>query len=370
MKFLKILAIAIIIISCKPTKYADLDDGLYADMITNKGDILLKLEFEKTPITVANFVSLAKGTNTEIADSLKGKPYYNGLVFHRVIKDFMIQGGDPTATGSGNPGYKFKDEFPKDEEGKLYLKHNKPGILSMANSGPTTNGSQFFITHKPTEWLDGDHTVFGNVIKGQGVVDSIAKFDTIKNIEIITVGKAAKKFKAAESFSAFMEGFKKELENDEFKIKEAIKHTKWKIDQHTPGAKELPSGLKYYITKPNIDGETPRTGTKVMVSCAGYFPDGRLFYTNYKKVAKDFLQYNEAADKLGGYEPFETVYGPNARLIPGFREGLQQLKVGEKAILYIPAHIGYGAQGNGKVVPPNSDLVFEIELVEIVKPKK
>ena len=164
----------LLIISCKPTKYADLEDGLYANMETNKGEILLKLEFEKTPITVANFVSLANGTNKQLADSLKGKPYYNGVAFHRVIKTFMIQGGDPTGTGEGNPGYKFIDEFPKDSIGGLLLKHNKPGTLSMANSGPTTNGSQFFITHKETSWLDGKHTVFGNVIEGQSVVDSIA----------------------------------------------------------------------------------------------------------------------------------------------------------------------------------------------------
>ena len=365
MKFLKILIIAIVVVACKPAKYADLDEGMYADLITNRGDILLKLEFEKTPITVANFVSLAKGTNTEVVDSLKGKPYYNGITFHRVIKDFMIQGGDPLGTGAGNPGYKFKDEFPKDDEGELLLKHDKAGVLSMANGGPTTNGSQFFITHKPTEWLDGRHTVFGNVIKGQGVVDSIAKLDTIKSIDILTVGKAAKKFKAADTFTAFMEGFKKESENKEFKIKEAIKHAKWKFDQFSPGLKELPSGLKYVITDTK-NGETPKIGTKVKVNCAGYFPSGKLFWTNYEKTAKDFQQYNEA----GNYEPFESIYGPKAQLIPGFREGLQQLKVGDKALLFIPAHLGYGAQGSGKVIPPNSDLVFEIELVEIVKSKK
>jgi len=368
MKFLRIIVLAIVVVSCKPAKYADLDDGLYADMITNKGDILLKLEFEKTPITVANFVSLAQGTNIEVVDSLKGKPYYNGIIFHRVINDFMVQGGDPTGTGAGNPGYKFKDEFPKDSVGNLLLKHDKSGILSMANSGPTTNGSQFFITHKQTEWLDGKHTVFGNVVKGQNVVDSIVKFDTIKNVDIITVGKIAKKFNASETFSNFMEDFKKETEKDENKIKEAIKRMKWKMDQNSMGAKELPSGLKIMITKPT-EGEKPKTGSKVMVSCAGYFTNGKLFYTNYKEVAENFLMFSEAAEKQKGYEPFETTYGPKARLIPGFREGLQQLKVGEKAMLFIPAHLGYGAQGNGRVVPPNTDLVFEIELVEIVSPK-
>jgi cyclophilin family peptidyl-prolyl cis-trans isomerase len=193
----------LVTISCKPTKYTDLADGMYADMITNKGTILLKLEFEKTPITVANFVSLANGSNDYVVDSLKGKPYYNGLIFHRVISDFMIQTGDPLGTGSGNPGYQFKDEFPKDESGNLVLKHDKPGVLSMANSGPATNGSQFFITHGKTAWLDGKHTVFGSVVLGQPIVDAIVKSDRSIAVEIIKVGKKAKSFKAGKEFSKF-----------------------------------------------------------------------------------------------------------------------------------------------------------------------
>ena len=370
MRIIKVLIIvfSVVIISCKPTKYADLDDGLYANIETNKGAILLKLEFEKTPVTVANFVSLAEGTNKQVVDSLKGKPYYDGIIFHRVLKDFMIQGGDPTGTGSGGPGYKFKDEFPKNEDGKLVLKHDKPGILSMANSGPTTNGSQFFITHKDTPWLDGKHTVFGNVIKGQAVVDSIAKNDTIITIKIIKLGKAAKKFKAANEFSEFFENFSKEEKIIEEKIKIAKENFVIKINENADKFIELPSGLKYVITETK-KGEKPKKGVDVKVNYAGYFTDGKLFDTSYKEVAKSYQVYDHIRDDKGGYTPFTTQYSPEARLIPGFREGLQKMRVGDKAMLFIPSHLGYGAQGAGSAVPPNTDLVFEIELVEIVTKK-
>ncbi len=365
MKISKIIIIllSIVIISCKPAKYADLDDGLYANMETNKGTILIKLEFEKTPITVANFVSLANGTNEYVLDSLKGKPYYNGIVFHRVIKDFMIQGGDPTGTGSGDPGYKFIDEFPKDEEGNLILKHDKAGTLSMANSGPTTNGSQFFITHKETSWLDGKHTVFGNVVIGQAVVDSIIQNDIIKNIEIIKIGKAAKKFKAAKEFSKFFDDYGKELLLKEERIQKEIAKTMATFAEFSAKANTLPSGLKIAITK-TLNGEFPPKGVNVKVNYAGYFTDGKLFDTNFKKIAKAYEVYDEAKDKQNGYAPFTTVYGPDAQLIAGFKEGLQKMRIGDKSLLFIPSHLGYGAQGVGKVIPPDTDLVFELELVE------
>lgn len=188
--------IAFVVAACSAQdKNKDLQDGLYAKMQTTKGTILLQLEFEKTPLTVANFVGLAEGS---IPNKVKaqGVPYYNGLTFHRVIADFMIQGGDPSGNGSGGPGYSFKDEFVPE------LKHDRAGTLSMANAGPATNGSQFFITHGPTPHLNGKHTVFGYVINGQGTVDLIRQGDTIKSIEIIRKGNAAKNFDAAEVFQA------------------------------------------------------------------------------------------------------------------------------------------------------------------------
>lgn len=357
-----IIVLSLLVISCKPTKYADLDDGLYANMETNKGDILLKLEFEKTPITVANFVSLATGTNKYVVGSLKGKKYYNGIVFHRVIKDFMVQGGDPTGTGEGDPGYKFSDEFPKDSLGNLLLKHDKAGVLSMANSGPAANGSQFFITHKETPWLDGKHTVFGNVVSGQAVVDSIMQNDTIRNIEIITIGKVAKKFDAEKEFSSFYDKYLKDLQEKEKKMQRAAAITLVKINKYAPDAKELPSGLKLVITETK-NGEFPPKGSNVKVNYAGYFTDGRLFDTSYSEVAKAYGTFDEVRDLQNGYAPFTTIYGPDARLIAGFKEGLQKMKIGDKAILFIPFHLGYGAQGAGNVVPPDTDLVFELELV-------
>ncbi|SFS77069.1 peptidylprolyl isomerase [Lutibacter maritimus] len=359
-----ILAISFMIFSCKPAKYTDLADGLYANMETNKGAILLKLEFDKTPITVANFVSLAEGTNKYVVDSLKGRPYYNGLIFHRVLNNFMIQGGDPLGTGLGDPGYKFIDEFPKDSLGNLLLKHDKAGILSMANSGPNANGSQFFITHKDTPWLDGKHTVFGNVLKGQDVVDSIVQYDTIYKVQIIRVGKAAKRFNAVKEFANFYEEHAKEVKKKEARIQKVVTETVTKFSKYKEKAVELHSGLKVAIFE-TVNGEKPKVGQKVKVNYAGYFSDGRLFDTSYKDIAIAYEIFDQERDNQNGYTPFSTIYGPDARLIPGFKEGLQELKVGDKALLYIPSHLGYGAQGAGGVIPPNTDLIFEVELVEI-----
>lgn len=363
-----IVIISLGLFSCKPAKYADLDDGMYANMETNKGAILLKLEFEKTPITVANFVSLAEGTNELVNEKYKGKPYYDGLIFHRVIPNFMIQGGDPLGLGSGGPGYKFVDEYPKGEKDSLLLRHNKPGTLSMANSGPNTNGSQFFITHKKTPWLDGKHTIFGNVMEGQSVVDSITKHDTLKRLEIIKIGKLARRFKAGKLFSEYFKNIKiKEKEREE-KLQIVIDKRLKAFSENKPKAKELPSGLKVFITETK-GGAFPKKGVRVKVNYIGYFTDGKLFDTSYKEVAKEYDVYNHVRDDQNGYAPFETIYGPEARLIPGFREGLQEMRFGDKAMLFIPAHLGYGVQGGGNKIPPNTDLIFELELVKLVQKK-
>ena len=172
-----------------------MQDGIYAKITTEKGEILGQLTYKQTPGTVGNFVALAEGTLENDAKP-QGTPYYDGLTFHRVIPDFMVQGGDPDGTGSGGPGYKFDDEFHPE------LTHDKPGVFSMANAGPGTNGSQFFITHIATDWLNNKHTVFGNVIEGQDVVDSIAQGDTMQ-IEIVRVGEEAKNWNAVEVFRQF-----------------------------------------------------------------------------------------------------------------------------------------------------------------------
>ena len=156
--------------ACKQ-KYPDLGEGLFAEFVTSKDTMVVKLFYNKAPLTVSSFVGLSEGTHPMLVDSLKGKPYYNGTVFHRVINNFMIQGGDPSATGSGSPGFKFGDEFDNS------LAHDKAGILSMANSGPATNGSQFFITDAPTPHLNNKHTVFGEVVKGLDIVDAISNVD-------------------------------------------------------------------------------------------------------------------------------------------------------------------------------------------------
>ena len=186
--------------SCKSLKYNDLKDGLYADLQTNKGDILLKLYAKEVPMTVANFVALAEGTHPKVSASLKGKRYYDGITFHRVMPNFMIQSGDPTGTGRGNAGYKFPDEFPSDSLGNLIYRHDRKGVVSMANSGPKTNSSQFFITHEATPWLDGNHTVFGHVVEGMDVVNDIRGGDGIESVEIVRVGAEAEGFDAVVVF--------------------------------------------------------------------------------------------------------------------------------------------------------------------------
>ncbi|SHJ40420.1 peptidylprolyl isomerase [Pseudozobellia thermophila] len=367
--YLALLGLGTVLAGCK-SQYSELGDGLFADIQTTKGDIIVKLEYEKTPVTVANFVSLAEGENPFVTDSLKGKRYYDGVIFHRVIKDFMIQGGDPTGTGRGNPGYKFKDEIHDS------LVHDKKGILSMANSGPATNGSQFFITHKATPFLNGRHAVFGEVVEGLDVVDSIANVETsqdpgakdrpvtdvvMNRVEIVRNGKEAKKFDAVQVMSDYfaeeeakIAAFEK-MKGDFVKVLSAEKEE----------AEELPSGLKMKTLKEG-EGPKPKVGQRVLVRYAGYLEDGSLFDSNYEEVASKYNKYDERRKLGGGYEPIPMTYSPDAGLIAGFKEGLLNMKVGDKKRIFIPSHLGYGPQGTGPI-PPNADLVFDLEITGIVE---
>ena len=364
-----VCAILIGLVGCKDD-YPDLEDGIYAEFNTNKGSFVAELYFQETPITVANFVSLAEGKSHKMLDSTyQKKKYYDGLIFHRVIKDFMIQGGDPSGTGTGNPGYGFPDEIVDT------LTHDSKGILSMANAGPGTNGSQFFISLNETPWLDGKHTVFGKVVQGIEVVDSIGQVPTavadkpvddvvIETLKIIRKGKAAKDFDAPKVFEAKLAETKAKEEESAKKQDEAKKGNTEKFEAFKSDVIELESGLKIHFLE-KTDGIKPKPTDMVQVHYAGYFADGTLFDTSMEEVAVNAGIFNQQRKDQVGYKPMAITYGPDAQVIPGFKEGLQQMNVGDKAILYIPAHLGYGTRGAGNVIPPNTDLIFELELVGI-----
>ena len=309
-----------------------MQDGLYAKFHTSKGDILVNLEFEKTPGTVGNFVALAEG-NLENSAKKQGNPYYDGLQFHRVIPDFMIQGGCPQGTGTGNPGYQFDDEFHPD------LKHDGPGVLSMANAGPGTNGSQFFITHVETPWLDGNHTVFGKVSEGQDIVDAIVQGDTIDTLEIIRVGEAAASFNAVEAFRTF-EGAREKRVAAEREAREA------ELDKLASGFEKTESGLRYQILQKG-SGSKAQKGQTVSVHYKGQLADGTVFDSSYKRN-----------------QPLEFPVGVG-QVIPGWDEGICLLNVGDKARLVIPSDLGYGSRGAGGVIPPDATLVFDVELMDV-----
>lgn len=372
----------------KPKKVVE--EGIFAEIFTNKGNIKLQLEYQKTPVTVANFITLAEGTNTFVTNDRKGKPYYDGLKFHRVIANFMIQGGCPLGNGTGDPGYKFKDEFDPS------LKHDKPGILSMANSGPATNGSQFFITHKDTEWLNNKHSIFGHVVFGQKVVDAIAQDDVITKVLIVRKGKAAKAFDAVKVFSEYMK-LKPELDRkaaEEAKIKAdaqakldaerrqkeaeakaiADAETKAKLGPVLAAkvaefkalkAKSIttPTGLQYSILKKGT-GVKPTEGKDIYVHYAGYLEDGSLFDSSYEAINKIYGKFDQNRASQNGYQPFPFKYGNKGGLIPGFLEGINNMNFNDKAIFFIPSNLGYGEKGAGSVIPPNSNIIFEVEILE------
>lgn len=362
---------ALTLFACQD-KYPDLEDGVYAEFITNKGTFVAKLYHEATPLTVSNFVDLAEGKNTMVDSAYQGKPYFDSLTFHRVIRDFMIQGGDPTGTGAGGPGYKFPDEIVDT------LTHDKKGILSMANSGPATNGSQFFITLRETPHLDGRHTVFGEVVVGMEVVDSIGLVETGQNdkpvdpvvmeeVNIIKKGDVS-----LESFEEEMNKVEKERlvkEKERQAKEEALRGVKEETASYftelKKEAEELPSGLQMVFIEKG-DGEQPKQGQSVLVDYEGYLTDGTLFDSSKLEVVEKYNMVDPRRKEANQYTPIPAEYSPEAELIAGFKEGMLNMKVGDEAVLYIPSHLGYGESGAGNVIPPNADLIFKIKLVDII----
>ena len=349
---------------CKKEDKNELPEGLYAKIETNKGTIVLQLEYDKTPITVANFVTLAEGKNEFVTNpNLKNRPFFDGLKFHRVIEDFMIQTGDPLGTGSGDAGYKFKDEITN-------MRFDKGGVLAMANNGAGTNSSQFFITHLETPWLDGKHTVFGHVVeKGMQVVNQIKQGDFVKSVVIIRNGEAANKFDAVKVFKDYYiveaENQKKlqaELDayNAKFKVVQDQKVSEFK----TLKAKAIKTntGLEYVITKKS-NGKKPSVGTPIYIHYAGFLENGSLFDSSIESVSKTFGKFDAARAQANQYLPIPFEYGKKEGLIAGFIEGIEKLSFGEKAVIFIPSNLGYGAQGVGPI-PPNANIIFEIELLE------
>lgn len=368
MNLIALLSAMFVFFSCNSQKkaYKDLGDGLFADIETTKGHIVVKLNYKEVPTTVANFVTLAEGKNNFVKVEYKGKPFYNGTIFHRVIDGFMIQGGDPTGTGMGDPGYRFEDEFVPS------LKHSKKGILSMANSGPNTNGSQFFITQVPTPHLDGRHTVFGETVKGEEVIDAIAKAPRngqdrpnedikIKNITIVANGKDAEKFDAVKVFDNYFKSVAEREKEKEERVKRASAKFLEEIKVQEPQAKVLPSGVKIFTIN-NGEGKQPKQTEFAMVNYAGYLRNGALFDSNIKEVEESYGKYQAMREQQNGYQPIPFPYTPSAQLIPGFKEALLTMKVGDKIRVFIPATLGYGEAGAGDVIPPNSDLIFDIEI--------
>ena len=309
-----------------------MENGIYAKFNTSKGSILVKLAHDLAPGTVGNFVALAEG-NMENKVKPQGQKFYDGLTFHRVIPDFMIQGGCPKGTGTGDPGYKFDDEFHPS------LKHDRPGVLAMANSGPASNGSQFYITHVPTSWLDGKHTVFGHVIEGQDIVDAVAQGDNLDTVEIIRVGEEAEKFNAIEAFVG--------LKGARLKRDAALKaESEAKMEQLAAGFDKTESGLRYKMINKG-DGKKAEAGKTVAVHYEGSLESGKVFDSSYPRK-----------------KPIEFRLG-QGQVIEGWDEGIALLQVGDKARFVIPSDLAYGAAGAGGVIPPNATLIFDVELMEV-----
>lgn len=307
-------------------------DGLFAIMTTTRGDIVLELYYKDTPLTVTNFVGLSEGT----LDVCSGTHFYDGLKFHRVISDFMIQGGDPRGNGTGGPGYNFADEIV------TKYKFDGPGVLAMANAGAGTNGSQFFITHVKTPWLDGKHTIFGRVVTGQDVVNQIAQGDKIEKIVIVRQGEEAKAFKAtqAEFDSLSAKAAAAVRARKEAALADKIKE----VEKKFPGYVKSRDGIYYKVTKEG-SGEKTGKGKRVSVDYKGYLVDGTVFDTSAGR----------------GPLEFSTAGG---QMIPGFDIMVQDMKVGESRTIVLPPDLAYGERGYPGVIPENSYIAFDVTLLK------
>jgi peptidylprolyl isomerase len=371
-QLLLLLTVILTATSCQD-KYPDLKDGIYAEIETTKGTIVAELLYEKVPMTVGNFVALAEGKHPKVADSLKGKPFYDGLIFHRVIADFMIQGGDKMGTGAGDVGYVFPQEVSVD------LKHDAPGVLSMANSGPGTNGSQFFIMHKENLGLDMKYNVFGKVVQNQQVVDSIATTPVegqkpvedmvMKKITIIRKGNAAKKWDAVKAFTDGIATYDKKIADDAALaesmlpgVPNAVAAKAAELAILKGQAVSLESGLMLY-TLIKGSGELPAQGDIVDLLYAGFFEDGRLFDSNEKDVAFKFGSFNPNREAASAYGPMPLQISAQMQMIPGFKEAVLNMAYGQKVVAFIPAALAYGEVGGGDVIPPNTNLVFELTMI-------
>lgn len=323
----------------KSLKAIEGKEGLFAVMDTTGGTIVLELYYKDAPLTVTNFVGLAEGT----LDAAKGKKFYDGLKFHRVIskangdgEDFMIQGGDPQGNGTGGPGYKFPDEISDK------YKFDRSGVLAMANAGPNTNGSQFFITIKDCTWLNGNYSIFGQVLDGQKIVDSTKKNDVIKSVKIIRQGEDAKKFTATQAdFDAkVMEAAKAVAAKKEAKFADQIKT----INEKFPGYTKSADGIYWKTTKAGNGAQTGKN-RPVAVNYKGYLLDGKVFD---QSEGRGPLEFNTAAGQM----------------IPGFDEMVQDMRVGEKRTMVLPPDLAYGEAGYPGVIPPSSYIAFDVELLK------
>jgi cyclophilin family peptidyl-prolyl cis-trans isomerase len=382
-KFFFISTIFVLLISCIPSKYKDFEAGIYAEIQTNKGNILLELYTENVPKTVGNFISLVEGTNSKLVDSLKGKNFYDNIIFHRVVPNFVIQAGGFTSQGRKSTGYLFGDEFPRNKKGNIIYKHDDQGLLSMANGGPLTNNSQFFITHRAIPHLDGKHSIFGKAIinslelkklqkihtdtlqlkkaielKRMEVINKVSQKDTIITINIIRIGAKAQDFNAAKTFDEEVIKFNKsqeEIAKEENKIEEEryatylLKKKSFLINMKESRAQKTGTGLRILKLKKT-------KGKKVFIS---------------KKVTANYILYTadgkkmNSSDDLGKPIVFD-LNNTQKPMISGLKEGLLSMRIGEKSRFFIPYTIGFGNQKFGPF-PSKSDLVFEVEILKIDK---